>query len=65
MRADWTRPDDSISAYLESFGRFGIPFNVVYGPSAPEGLPLPELLTAGIVEDALARAGMSTVAQAD
>ncbi|ABV95140.1 thiol:disulfide interchange protein DsbD [Dinoroseobacter shibae DFL 12 = DSM 16493] len=65
MRADWTRPDESISAYLESFGRFGIPFNVVYGPAAPEGLPLPELLTADIVQDALLRAGMNQIAQAD
>lgn len=65
MRADWTRPNASISAYLESFGRFGIPFNAVYGPAAPEGIPLPELLTADIVQDALLRAGMPQVASAD
>ena len=29
---DWTRPDAKISAYLKSFGRFGIPLNAVYGP---------------------------------
>jgi suppressor for copper-sensitivity B len=57
MVADWTRPDDSIAAYLASFGRYGIPFNVVYGPRAPEGLPLPELLTEAAVLDALDRAG--------
>ena len=45
MRADWTRPNPVITAYLRRFGRFGIPFNVVYGPGAPAGLPLPELLT--------------------
>lgn len=39
------------------FGRFGIPFNVVYGPGAPEGIVLPELLTADAVMDALDRAG--------
>ncbi|MEJ0072056.1 MAG: thioredoxin family protein [Pseudomonadota bacterium] len=27
LRADWTRPDPSISEYLASFGRYGIPFN--------------------------------------
>ncbi|SDD96722.1 protein-disulfide reductase DsbD family protein [Rhodospira trueperi] len=45
MRGDWTRPDDAITAYLAGFGRYGIPFNAVYGPSAPSGVPLPELLT--------------------
>ena len=45
MRADWTRPNDAISRYLESFGRYGIPFNVIYGPAKPNGVVLPELLT--------------------
>lgn len=45
MRADWTRPNAEIAAYLAHFGRYGIPFNVVYGPGAPEGIPLPEILT--------------------
>jgi suppressor for copper-sensitivity B len=57
MRADWTRPDEAISRYLARFGRYGIPFNVVYGPNAPEGILLPELLSRDAVLDALARAG--------
>jgi suppressor for copper-sensitivity B len=56
LRADWTRPDDGIAAYLARFGRYGIPFNAVYGPGAPRGLPLPELLTDAAVLDALRRA---------
>lgn len=56
MRADWTRPNEKIAAYLAQFGRFGIPFNVVYGPSAPAGIPLPELLTQNAVREAMARA---------
>jgi suppressor for copper-sensitivity B len=56
MRADWTRPDPTITDYLQSFGRYGVPLNVVYGPGAPEGLALPELLTSGAVMDALGRA---------
>jgi suppressor for copper-sensitivity B len=56
MRADWTRPNPAIDAYLARFGRAGIPFNVVYGPAAPGGLPLPELLTTGAVTGALAQA---------
>ena len=56
MRADWTRPDDAIARYLSGFGRYGIPFNAVYGPGAPDGVPLPELLSPGAVLDALAEA---------
>ena len=56
MRGDYTRSDPAITAYLQRFGRFGIPFNAVYGPAAPGGLPLPELLTTGIVTAALAQA---------
>ncbi len=56
MRADWTRPDPAVTAYLESFGRYGVPFDAVYGPRRPDGEALPELLTTGIVEQALDRA---------
>ncbi len=56
MVADWTRPDPSISDYLKSFGRYGIPFNVVYGKNAPHGAPLPELLTADAVTAAFLEA---------
>lgn len=53
MQADWTRPNEVISRYLEGFGRYGIPFNIVYGPAAPDGIVLPELLTTDIVTQAL------------
>ncbi len=53
MQADWTRPDPRIQAYLEANGRFGIPFNIVYGPAAPEGIPLSEVLTPTMVMEAL------------
>ena len=56
MLADWTRPDPAISAYLASFGRFGIPMNVVYGPGAPDGILLPELLSSDDVMTALKQA---------
>ena len=56
MRGDWTSPNDEIMRYLESFGRYGIPFNAVYGPGAPDGIALPELLTVNTVIDALSRA---------
>ena len=57
MKADWTKPDPAIAAYLKSFRRFGIPFNVVYGPTAPMGVPLPEILTEASVLDAFEQAG--------
>lgn len=57
MKADWTRPDPAIGAYLASYGRFGIPFNIVYGPGAPAGIVLPELLSSSDVTAALDRAG--------
>jgi len=56
MQADWTLPDDAIATYLVSFGRYGIPFNAVYGPSAPDGIALPELLSHDVVMKALDRA---------
>ncbi len=56
MRADWTRADASITNYLESFGRYGVPLDVVYGPGAPGGIVLPDLMTAPEVIRALDRA---------
>ncbi|HXP13208.1 MAG TPA: protein-disulfide reductase DsbD domain-containing protein [Stellaceae bacterium] len=57
MRADWTRPDPAIARYLREFGRYGIPFNAVYGPDLPMGQALPEILTADRVLTALSQAG--------
>lgn len=56
MQADWTRPDPVISAFLARYGRYGIPFNVVYGPGAPQGIPLPEILTPDALISALDKA---------
>ena len=60
MRGDWTSPDETITAYLASFGRYGIPFNAVYGPGAPQGIALPELLTLEAVRDAVEQASGDT-----
>jgi len=45
MQADWTLPDDTILNYLQEYGRYGIPFNIIYSPERPDGVILPELLT--------------------
>ena len=65
MKADWTKPDSRISAYLAGFGRYGIPFDAVYGPGAPAGVVLPELLTTDIVLEAISRAAGSATAAAN
>jgi suppressor for copper-sensitivity B len=62
MRGDWTRPDPTIAAYLQSFERYAIPFNAVYGPAAPEGIALSELLSAAEVTAALNRASGGNLA---
>ncbi len=56
MRADWTRSDPAVTDYLQGFGRYGVPFDAVYGPGRPGGEPLPELLSSDIVMKALDRA---------
>ncbi|MBU6474752.1 MAG: thioredoxin family protein [Alphaproteobacteria bacterium] len=53
MQGDWTHHDARISAYLNAYGRYGIPFNIVYGPGAPNGIILSELLSKREVLNAL------------
>ena len=57
LRADWTRQDPEITAFLRRFGRDGVPLYVVF-PASHEGAPevLPQVLTEGVVLDALRRA---------
>ncbi len=57
MRADWTLPSQEIANYLAKFGRYGIPFNAVYGPDAPDGVMLPEILLTDRVLAAIEQAG--------
>jgi suppressor for copper-sensitivity B len=58
MRADWSRPNPLIADYLRRFGRYGIPFDVVYGPGLPQGEALPELLTTSALLHAIDRASV-------
>ena len=45
MRGNLTKPNKEINKYINSYGRFGIPANVIYSPSAPQGILLSEVLT--------------------
>ena len=54
LRADWTNEDPLITAELARWNRSAVPFNLVYLPGKPAPVILPELLTPGIVLDALA-----------
>ena len=56
LRADWTRPSEDIAAFLAAYQRYGIPFNIIYGPYARNGIQLGELLTDASVMTALNKA---------
>jgi DsbC/DsbD-like thiol-disulfide interchange protein/cytochrome c biogenesis protein CcdA len=55
LRADWTNRDATIAAELAKWGRAAVPFNLVYLPGAAEPKVLPEVLTPGVVLEALGK----------
>jgi thiol:disulfide interchange protein len=52
LRADWTNRNDEIARELARFGRSGVPLYVLYDSSGKARV-LPEILTEGVVLDAL------------
>lgn len=50
IKGDWTNSDPSITQYLESFKRNGVPLYVVYKPGQ-EPKVLPQILTANLILD--------------
>ncbi len=50
---DWTRRDDAITAELQRHGRSGVPLYLLYSPGAAGPRVLPQLLTEGVVVEAL------------
>ena len=50
---DWTRRDDAITRELERHRRSGVPLYLVYSPGSDEPRVLPQLLTEGLVIDAI------------
>ncbi len=55
MKADWTRHDEAISQALTALGRSGVPAYALYVPGENSPRLLPEVLTPGIVIDAVGR----------
>jgi len=56
MKGDWTKPLAKVTQYLHRYGRYGVPFNIVYGPNAPKGIELSTILSKKAVIDALNKA---------
>jgi thiol:disulfide interchange protein DsbD len=55
LRADWTRHDETITKALTALGRSGVPAYALYVPGETSPRLLPEVLTPGIVINALAK----------
>ncbi len=53
LKADWTRGDPAIGALLREHGREGVPLYLYWAPGAASPVVLPQLLTEGIVLEAL------------
>ncbi|MGB9407549.1 MAG: thioredoxin family protein [Terracidiphilus sp.] len=53
LRADWTRHDEAITQALTALSRSGVPAYALYAPGKNEPQMLPEVLTPGIVTDAV------------
>jgi thiol:disulfide interchange protein len=55
FRADWTREDAAITQELAALGRSGVPVYALYAPGQIDPELLPQVLTPGIVVDALSK----------
>jgi len=53
LKGDWTNRDATIARVLESHGRSGVPLYLVFLPGKSEPVILPQILTEGIVLEAL------------
>jgi thiol:disulfide interchange protein DsbD len=53
FRADWTREDPAITQALTTLGRSGVPVYALYSPGENDPQLLPQVLTPGIVMDAI------------
>lgn len=64
LKADWTRRDATIAAALAEHGRAGVPLYLLYRPGVEAPTVLPQLLTPGLVAEALVSATVRPLAPA-
>ena len=64
LKADWTRHDESITQALAALDRSGVPAYALYVPGQSEPRMLPEVLTPGIVIDAVSKLPPATSSSA-
>lgn len=63
LKGDWTNQNPEITAFLEEYGRSGVPIYVYYGPRLekhgvrPEPVVLPQILTPGLVAESISPKG--------
>jgi thiol:disulfide interchange protein DsbD len=63
LKADWTRHDEAITQALTTLGRSGVPAYALYAPDQSKPQMLPEVLTPGIVTDALGKLPKTALSQ--
>lgn len=56
LKGDWTREDPAITAVLKAHGRSGVPLYLYYAPGASQAQVLPQILTPGLVIEAVSSA---------
>ena len=64
LRADWTQRREGIAEALNELGRSGVPAYALYVPGKNSPQLLPEVLTPGIVTDALSKLPKTAVSEA-
>ena len=53
VQGDWTLPNQDILEFLGENKKYGIPFNIIYGPKYIQGIILPEILTRKSIMNAI------------
>ena len=57
LKADWTNKDETITTWLQRYGKAGVPFYLVIPADASAApIPLPEVITPDLVKESLAKA---------
>ena len=57
LKGDWTNRNAEIAALLADYGRAGVPLYLLFPKGSMEAIVLPEILTPGIIADAVSSAG--------